>query len=55
MELFLAARAPTLSDEKTRATHIEDGFDFLGTHVHKYRGKLLCTPTKNPEALLYGC
>ena len=50
---FLAERGLVLSDEKTRVTHIEDGFDFLGTHVRKYRGKLLCTPAKkNVHAFL---
>jgi RNA-directed DNA polymerase len=49
----LAERGLTLSHEKTRVTHIEDGFDFLGTHVRKYRGKLLCTPAKkNVHAFL---
>jgi RNA-directed DNA polymerase len=53
VELFLAERGLTLSLEKTRVTHIEDGFDFLGTHVRKYRGKLLCTPAKkNVHAFL---
>jgi RNA-directed DNA polymerase len=51
---FLAERGLALSPEKTRVTHIEDGFDFLGTHVRKYRGgKLLCTPAKkNVQAFL---
>jgi RNA-directed DNA polymerase len=53
VESFLAERGLTLSHEKTRVTHIEDGFDFLGTHVRKYRGKLLCTPAKkNVHAFL---
>ena len=43
---FLAERGLVLSYEKTRVTPIEDGFDFLGTHVRKYQGKLLCTPAK---------
>jgi RNA-directed DNA polymerase len=46
VEQFLAERGLELSREKTRVTHIEEGFDFLGTHVRKYRGKLLCTPAK---------
>ena len=53
VESFLAERGLELSREKTRVTHIEDGFDFLGTHVRKYRGKLLCTPAKkNVHAFL---
>jgi RNA-directed DNA polymerase len=35
VEQFLAERGLDLSQEKTRVTHIEDGFDFLGTHVRK--------------------
>jgi RNA-directed DNA polymerase len=51
---FLAERGLALSPEKTRVTHIEDGFDVLGTHVRKDRGgKLLCTPAKkNVQAFL---
>lgn len=51
---FLAERGLALSPEKTRVTYIEDGFDFLGTQVRKYRGgKLLCTPAKkNVQAFL---
>ena len=53
VEQFLAERGLALSQKKTRVTHIEDGFDFLGTHVRKYRGKLLCTPAKkNVQAFL---
>ena len=36
-----------LSLEKTRITHINDGFDFLGFNVRKYRGKLLIKPAKD--------
>ena len=36
-----------LSDEKTKITHIEKGFDFLGFNVRKYDcGKLLIKPSK---------
>lgn len=36
-----------LSLEKTKITHIEDGFDFLGFHIRKYaNGKLLIKPAK---------
>jgi RNA-directed DNA polymerase len=53
VEQFLAERGLTLSHEKTWVTHIEDGFDFLGSHVRKYRGKLLSTPSKkNVHAFL---
>lgn len=47
---FLAERGLELSDEKTRITHIEDGFDFLGQNVRKYNGKLLIKPSKKNVA-----
>ena len=43
---FLAIRGLTLSTEKTKVTHIEEGFDFLGFNLRKYKGKLLITPAK---------
>ena len=50
---FLAARGLELSEEKTRITHIEEGFDFLGQNVRKYDGKLLIKPArKSVKALL---
>jgi len=44
---FLAERGLTLSKEKTKITHIEDGFDFLGQNVRKYNGVLIIKPAKN--------
>ena len=38
-----------LSLEKTRVTHIDDGFDFLGFHVRKYNGQLLIKPAKDSK------
>jgi len=35
-----------LSREKSRITHIEEGFNFLGFNVRKYNGTLLIKPTK---------
>ena len=53
VEQFLRERGLELSDEKTRITHIEDGVDFLGQHLRKYRGKLLINPAKkNVQAFL---
>jgi RNA-directed DNA polymerase len=46
VETFLRERGLELSAEKTTLTHIEDGFDFLGQTVRKYRGKLLIQPSK---------
>ena len=53
VETFLRERGLSLSEEKTRITHIETGFDFLGQNIRKYRGKLLIKPsTKNVQAFL---
>ncbi len=53
VEAFLAARGLELSQEKTRITHISEGFDFLGQNVRKYDGKLLIKPSaRNVKAFL---
>jgi RNA-directed DNA polymerase len=44
---FLAIRGLELSPEKTKITHINDGFDFLGWNIRKYHGKLLMKPSKS--------
>lgn len=50
---FLQKRGLTLSKEKTKITHIEEGFEFLGQHVKKYRGtKLLIKPSKSSHKQL---
>jgi RNA-directed DNA polymerase len=50
---FLCERGLELSEEKTKITHIEDGFDFLGQHVRKYNGQFLTLPSKkNVKAFL---
>jgi RNA-directed DNA polymerase len=43
---FLKERGLTLSEEKTKVTHVEEGFDFLGQNIRKYNGKLLIKPSK---------
>lgn len=43
---FLQERGLQLSNEKTRITHIDEGFDFLGYNLRKYKGKLLIKPAK---------
>jgi len=43
---FLLERGLELSTEKTRISHISDGFDFLGFNIRKYKGKLLTKPSK---------
>jgi RNA-directed DNA polymerase len=35
---FLSERGLELSHEKTKITHVADGFDFLGQNVRRYRG-----------------
>lgn len=45
VENFLKERGLELSTEKSRITHISEGFDFLGQHVRKYKGKPLITPS----------
>lgn len=46
IESFLATRGLQLSLEKTKITHIDNGFDFLGFNIRKYNGKLLIKPAK---------
>ena len=47
IESFLLKRGLALSEEKTRITSVEDGFEFLGQHLRKYGGKLLIKPAKD--------
>lgn len=46
VEDFLRTRGLSLSTEKTKITHIEDGFDFLGQNIRKYKGKLVIKPSE---------
>lgn len=46
VEKFLNERGLILSEKKTRITHIDEGFDFLGFNLRKYKGKLLIKPSK---------
>jgi RNA-directed DNA polymerase len=46
VESFLKERGLQISPEKTRITHINDGFDFLSQNVQKYGNKLLIKPSK---------
>ncbi len=41
---FLKERGLELSMEKTKITHIKEGFDFLGFNIRKYNSKLLIKP-----------
>ena len=46
VEAFMAERGLRLATEKTRITHIDSGFNFLGQNVRKYQGKLIIKPAK---------
>jgi RNA-directed DNA polymerase len=47
---FLKERGLTLSDEKTKITHISEGFDFLGFNIRKYNnGVLIIKPSKDSQ------
>jgi RNA-directed DNA polymerase len=57
IEEFMRDRGLQLSQEKTIITHIEDGFDFLGQNIRKYKAgkryKLLIKPSnKNVQTHL---
>jgi RNA-directed DNA polymerase len=52
---FLRPRGLMLSPEKTRIVRIEDGFDFLGQNMRKFRNKLITAPSKeNTKKFLDG-
>ncbi|MEQ5839703.1 group II intron reverse transcriptase/maturase [Paraburkholderia acidicola] len=53
VEAFLAVRGLQLSEEKTRITHIDDGFDFLGWNFRKYSGTLLIKPSRKNVQTFY--
>jgi RNA-directed DNA polymerase len=44
---FLKIRGLELSEEKTKISHINDGFDFLGFNIRKYDDKLLTKPSES--------
>ena len=53
VEKFLRERGLVLSPEKSKITHVAEGFDFLGQNVRKYNGKLIIKPSvKNTKAFL---
>lgn len=43
---FLAARGLELAPEKTRITHLTEGYDFLGQNIRRYGNKLLIKPAR---------
>jgi RNA-directed DNA polymerase len=55
IELFLQERGLRFSQEKTKITHVEEGFNFLGFNVRKYtNGKLLIKPAKESVTSFLG-
>jgi len=53
VEEFLQVRGLSLSPDKTSIKQIDEGFDFLGQNVRKYKGKLMIKPSaKNVKAFL---
>ncbi|RQS76980.1 group II intron reverse transcriptase/maturase [Burkholderia sp. Bp8963] len=50
---FLASRGLELAPEKTKITHLTEGYDFLGQNVRRYGKKLLIKPArKNVQSFL---
>ena len=47
-------RGLELSQEKTKITHITEGFDFLGQNIRKYKGKLFIKPSKKSVKTFLG-
>lgn len=43
---FLKERGLELSEAKTRIVHVDDGFNFLGFTVRRFKGKVLSLPEK---------
>ena len=43
---WLAPRGLVFNEDKTRIVHLDDGLDFLGFNIRRYRGKLLIKPSK---------
>jgi len=53
VEEFLLQRGLELSKEKTRITHLSEGFDFLGQNVRSFRSKTIIRPSgKNIKRFL---
>jgi RNA-directed DNA polymerase len=53
VQQFMADRGLSLQMDKTRITHVTEGFDFLGQNIRKYGGKRVIKPAqKSVKALL---
>ncbi|WP_297527341.1 group II intron reverse transcriptase/maturase [Thiohalobacter sp.] len=53
LEAFLGERGLQLSKEKTRVTHITEGFDFLGWNVRRFNKILLIKPSRKNRKAFY--
>jgi RNA-directed DNA polymerase len=54
VEQFLKERGLELSAEKTRITHVADGFDFLGQNVRRFGRMVLHRPARKNVAAFMG-
>ncbi len=52
VERFLEERGLMLSPEKTKLSHIDDGFTFLGFDFRKFKQKLIITPERSKASEL---
>ena len=46
LAIWLVPRGLAFNEDKTRVVTLDEGFDFLGFNVRRYRGKLLIKPSK---------
>jgi RNA-directed DNA polymerase len=51
---WLASRGLVFNEAKTRIAHLDQGVDFLGFSIRRYRGKLLTKPSKDAERRIRG-
>jgi RNA-directed DNA polymerase len=45
LAVWLMPRGLAFNEDKTRVVHLDDGVDFLGFNIRRYRGKLLIKPS----------
>jgi len=46
LEPWLESRGLAFNEDKTRVVHLDDGFDFLGFNIRRYRDKLIIKPSQ---------
>jgi RNA-directed DNA polymerase len=47
---WLAPRGLAFNQDKTKITHLDQGVDFLGFEIRRFKGKLLTKPSKDAQA-----